>query len=89
MRVSMQTGTNTKTEIIALLEGRTEEFLGKIRQFILDLDELEYIDFLYPLDPDFAQELDERAAEARAMLENLRDIEATLRGLDSGKIKIQ
>jgi len=26
----MQTGTNTKTEIIALLEGRTEEFLGKI-----------------------------------------------------------
>ena len=85
----MQTGTNTKTEILALLEGRTEEFLGKIRQFILDLDELEYIDFLYPLDPDFAQERHERAAEAQAMLENLRDIEATLRDLDRGKIKVQ
>ena len=85
----MQTGTNTKTEILALLEGRTEEFLGKIRQFILDLDELEYIDFLYPLDPDFAQELDERAAEAQGILENLRDIEATLRDLDRGKIRIQ
>ena len=84
----MQTGTNTKTEIIALLEGRTEEFLGKIRQFILDLDELEYIDFLYPLDPGFAQ-LDERAAEAREILENLRDIEATLRDMDRGKIRIQ
>ena len=82
-------GTNTNAEIIALLEGRTEEFLGKIRQFILDLDELEYIDFLYPLDPDFAQELHERAAEAQAMLENLRDIEATLRDLDRGKIKVQ
>ena len=85
----MKTGTNTKTEILALLEGRTEGFLAKVRQFILDMDELEYTDLLYPLDPDFAQELDERAAEARAMLENLRDIEATLRGLDSGKIKIQ
>jgi len=85
----MQKGTNTKAEIISLLERRSQEGLEKIHQFILDLDELEYIDFLYPLDPDFAQELDERAAEARAMLENLRDIEATLRGLDSGKIKIQ
>ena len=82
-------GTNTRAEIIALLEGRTDEFLGKIRQFILDLDELEYIDFLYPLEPDFAQELDERAAEAQGMLENLRDIEATLRDLDRGTIRIQ
>jgi len=85
----MQKGTNTKAEIISLLERRSQEGLEKIHQFILDLDELEYIDFLYPSDPDFAQELDERAAEAQAMLENLRDIEATLRGLDSGKIKIQ
>ena len=85
----MQKGTNTKAEIISLLERRSQEGLEKIHQFILDLDELEYIDFLYPLDPDFAQELDERAAEAQAMLENLRDIEATLRGLDSGKIRIQ
>ena len=85
----MQKGTNTKAEIISLLERRSQEGLEKIHQFILDLDELEYIDFLYPSDPDFAQELDERAAEAQAMLENLRDIEATLRGLDSGKIRIQ
>ena len=85
----MQKGTNTKAEIISLLERRSQEGLEQIHQFILDLDELEYIDFLYPLDPDFAQELDERAAEAQAMLENLRDIEATLRGLDSGKIRIQ
>ena len=85
----MQKGTNTKAEIISLLERRSQEGLEKIHQFILDLDELEYIEFLYPSDADFAQELDERAAEARAMLENLRDIEATLRGLDSGKIKIQ
>jgi len=41
------------------------------------------------LDTDSAQELDERAAEAKAMLENLRDIEATLRDLDRGKIKVQ
>ena len=87
--MSIQRATNTKAEIIALLEDRTEEFLGKIRQFILDLDELEYIDFLYPLDPDFAQELDERAAEAQGMLENLRNIEATLRDLDRGTIRIQ
>ena len=85
----MQKGTNTKAEIISLLEHRSQEGLEKIHQFILDLDELEYIEFLYPSDPDFAEELDERAAEARAMLENLRDIEATLRGLDSGKIRIQ
>ncbi len=85
----MQRGTNTKAEIIALLEGRPEEFLEKIRQFILDADELDYAEFLYPLDPDFAQELDERAAEAKAMLENLRDIEGTLRDLDRGKIRVQ
>ena len=87
--VKMQKPTNTKAEIISLLENRSEEGLEKIRQFILDLDELEYIEFLYASDPDFAQELDERAGEAGAILESLRDIEATLRGLDSGKIKIQ
>ena len=85
----MQRGMNTKGEIIGLLEGRPEEFLEKIRQFILDLDERDYIDFLYPTDPAFAEELEERAAEAREMLENLRDIDETLRDLESGKIKIQ
>ena len=85
----MQRGTNTKAENIALLEGRSKEFLEKIRQFILDLDEREYADFLYPPDPAFAEELQERAAEAREMLENLRDIDETLRELESGKIKIQ
>ena len=85
----MQKGANTKAEIIALLEGRPEEFLGKIHQFILDLDELEHVEFLYPSDPDFAQELDERVAEAKAMLENLRDIEGTLRDLDRGNIRVQ
>jgi hypothetical protein len=85
----MQRETNTKAEILTLLEGRPEEYLKKIRQFILDLDEREYIDFLYPPDPGFAEEFEERAAEAREMLENLRDIEETLRDLDSGKIKIQ
>ena len=85
----MEKATNTKAEIISFLEHRSQDGLEKIHQFILDLDELDYIEFLYPSDPDFAQELDERAAEAREMLENLRDIEATLRGLDSGKIKIQ
>ena len=80
---------NTKAEIIGLLEGRPEEFLEKIRQFILDLDEPEFIDFLYPLDPGFAEELEEHAVEANAILENLRDIEGTLRDLDRGKIKIQ
>jgi len=82
-------GTNTKAEIIALLEGRPEEFLAKVRQFILNADELDYAEFLCPLDPDFAQELDERAAEARQMLENLRDIEETLRDLDRGNMTIQ
>ena len=82
-------GKNTKAEIIALLEGRREESLEKIRQFILHADELDYAEFLYPLDTDFAEDLDERAAEAREILDNLRDIEATLRDLDRGKIKIQ
>jgi len=82
-------GKNTKAEIIALLEGRREESLEKIRQFILDADERDYADFLYPVDPDFAQDLEERAAEAREMLENLRDMDATLHDLDQGNIKVQ
>ncbi|MGO8731554.1 MAG: hypothetical protein ACLQVM_02040 [Terriglobia bacterium] len=47
------------------------------------------MEFLYPSDPDFAEELDGRAAEGEPMLETVRDIEGTLRGLDSGKLKIQ
>ena len=85
----MQNETTKKSEIIALLEGRTQASLENIRQFILDLDERDYMDFLYPSDPDFAQELEGRAAEAKGMLENLRDIEATLRDLAQGKIKVQ
>ena len=85
----MQKETNTKPEIIALLEGRTQASLENIRQFILDLDERNYMDFLYPSDPDFAEELNGRAAEAQGMLETLRDIEGTLRGLARGKIKAQ
>jgi hypothetical protein len=85
----MQNESNTKSEIIALLEGRTQVSLDNIRQFILELDERDYMDFLYPSNPDFAQELEGRAAEAQGMLETLRDIEGTLRGLDQGKIKIQ
>jgi hypothetical protein len=42
-----------------------------------------------PPGADSAEELDERSAVAKVMLENLRDIEATLRGLGRGKIKIQ
>ena len=84
----MQNESNTKSEIIALLEGRTHVGLENIRQFILDLDEREYMEFLYPSDPDFAEELSERDAEAKAILETVRDIERTLRGLDRGKIKI-
>ncbi len=33
--------------------------------------------------------LEERAAEARTIIENVREIDATLRGLDQGRIKIQ
>jgi hypothetical protein len=85
----MQNDTKQKAEIIAILEGRTPASLENIRQFILDPDERDYMDFLYPSDPDFAEELSERDAEAKAMLDTVRDIEGTLRGLDRGKIKIQ
>ena len=85
----MQNESNTKSEIIALLEGRTQASLKNIRQFILELDERDYMEFLYPLDPDFAEELSEWDAEAKAMLETVRDIEGTLRDLDQGKLKIQ
>ena len=84
----MQEDMNTRAEIIALLDARPEEFLLKIRQFILDLDELEDIEFLFPLDSEFARELDEHAVEAKAMLDNLREIDETLRDLDRGKMKI-
>jgi hypothetical protein len=47
------------------------------------------MEFLYPCDPDFAVELEARNAEAKGMLETLRDIEGTLRDLDRGKIRIQ
>ena len=85
----MQRETNTKAEIIALLEGRAQVSLENIRQFILDLDERDYTEFLYPADPDFAEELNGRATEAKGMLETQMDIEVTLRGLDRGKIRIQ
>jgi hypothetical protein len=85
----MQNDTKQKAEIIALLEGRTQASLEDIRQFILDLDERDYMEFLYPSDPDFVEELEVRNAEAKGMLETLRDIEGTLRGLDRGRIKIQ
>ena len=84
----MQNESNTKSEIIALLEGRTHVGLENIRQFILDLDERDYMEFLYPSDPDFAEELYGRAAEAKGLLETLRDIEGTLRDLDRGKIQV-
>ena len=85
----MQNESNTKSEIISLLEGRKQASLENIRQFILELDERDYMEFLYPLDPDFADELSERDAEAKAILETVRDIEGTLRSLDQGRIKIQ
>ena len=85
----MQNETTKKSEVIALLEGRTQASLENIRQFILDLDERDYMDFLYPSDPDFAQELEGRAAEAKGMLETLMDVEVTLRGLALGRIKVQ
>ncbi len=85
----MQNEMNTKAQIIALLENRTEASLKNIRQFILNLDERDYTEFLYPSDPDFAEELEERNTEAKGMLETLRDIGGTLRGLDRGRIKIQ
>jgi len=85
----MQNGASTKAEIMALLEGRTQVGLKNIRQFILELDERDYMEFLYPPDPDFAEELYGRAAEAKGMLETLMDIDVTLRGLALGKIKVQ
>ena len=85
----MQNEVNTKAEITALLEGRTQQSLENIRQFIVELDERDYIEFLYPSDADFAEELSDRGAEAKAMIEMVRDIEGTLSGLDRGKIKIQ
>ena len=87
--MNIQNGSNTKSEIIALLESRTQVSLENIRQFILDLDERDYVEFLYPSDPDFVEELSERDAEAEAILETVRDIEGTLRGPDRGRIKIQ
>ena len=87
--MNMQNESNTKSEIIGLLEGRKQASLENIRQFILELDERDYMEFLYPLDPDFAEELSERDAEAKAILETVRDIEGTLRNIDRGKIKIQ
>jgi hypothetical protein len=85
----MQNGSNTKSEIIALLEGRTQVSLENIRQFILELDERDYMEFLYPTDTDFVEDLEGRNDEAKGMLETLRDIEGTLRDLDRGKIKVQ
>ena len=63
--------------------------LARVYEFIKDMDERELIKFLYPSDADFAEDLNERAVEARAMLANMRDIESTLRGLAQGKIRIQ
>jgi hypothetical protein len=85
----MQNESDMKSRITALLEGRSEASLENIRQFILELDERDYMEFLYPSDPDFAQELEGRAAEAKGMLETQMDIEVTLRGLALGKIKVQ
>ena len=85
----MQNESNTKSEIIALLEGRSEASLEDIPQFILELEERDFIEFLYPLDPDFAEELEARNGEAKEMLGTLRDIAGTLRGLDRGTIKVQ
>ena len=85
----MRNETDAKAEIIALLEGRSQVSLENIRQFILDLDERDYMEFLYPSDPDFVKELSDRDAEAKAILEAVRDIEGTLRDLYRGKIKVQ
>jgi hypothetical protein len=85
----MQNESDMKSRITALLEGGSEASLENIRQFILELDERDYMEFLYPSDPDFAQELEGRAAEAKGMLETQMDIEVTLRGLALGKIKVQ
>jgi len=39
----MRNETNTKAEIVGLLKGRTQVGLENIRQFILDLDERDYM----------------------------------------------
>jgi hypothetical protein len=62
--------------------GRTQVSLENIRQFILDLNERDHVEFLYPSDPDSTEEVKARNVEAKRMLETLRDIEGTLRGLD-------
>ena len=87
--MNKQNESDMKSRIVALLEGRSEASLENIRQFILELDERDYLEFLYPSDPDFAQELEGHAAEAKGMLETQMDIEVTLRGLALGKIKVQ
>ena len=87
--MNMQNEVNSKAEIVALLEGRTQASLESIRQFILELDEREYTDFLYPADPDFREELSDWDAEAKELLYTLRDIEGTLRGLAEGKVRVQ
>ena len=84
----MEKPVNTKAEIMALLERRSEESLEKIRQFILDEDERDYIEFLYPVSPESAEELEELAADARTILENLREINASLCDLERGKSRI-
>ena len=71
------------------MRGGSEESLEKIRQFILDEDERDYIEFLYSSSPEFTEELEEAAGDARTILENLRQINATLCDLDQGKIRIQ
>ncbi len=53
------------------------------------MDESDYIELLFPSDPDFAEDLTDRAVESKGVLENLSDIETTLRDLDRGEIKIQ
>ena len=87
--MNMREVTNTESELIGLLEGRREEALQEIHQFVLDMDALDYGEFLYPSDPDFVEDLKERDTEARAILENLEEIEATLLGLAHGKITLQ
>jgi hypothetical protein len=85
----MQNEMTTKTEIISLLESRTRVSLENIRQFILDLDKRDHMQFLYPSDPDIMAELDGRDTEATAILQTVRDIEGTLRGLAQAKIRVQ
>ena len=64
----MQNESDMKSRIIALLEGRSEASLENIRQFILELDERDYMEFLYPSDSDFAEELYRRLLKLRECL---------------------